>query len=131
MLCEQDQRRYRLGSSQEPTALDKESRHRSHAICALFGAPEEPRDLIFTGKCSIYPIKSRRDRFDEFGHGLIFTRQYRIVLPHTADNVQIRDLWTATSSDDPQLIGRELEIRDVIVSTILGYRSLTVHDFRE
>ncbi len=92
---------------------------------------EEPRDLVFTGKCSIYPIKSRRDRFDEFGHGLIFTRQYRIVLPHTADNVQIRDLWTATSSDDPQLIGRELEVRDVIVSTILGYRSLTVHDFRE
>lgn len=92
---------------------------------------EEPRELIFTGKCSIYPIKSRRDRFDEFGHGLIFTRQYRIVLPFDADKVQIRDLFTCTSSDDTQLIGREMEVRDVIVSTILGYRSLTVHDFRE
>lgn len=92
---------------------------------------EEPRELVYTGKCSIYPIKSRRDRFDEFGHGLIFTRQYRIVLPHDADQVQIRDLWSATSSDDTQLIGKEMEVRDVIVSTILGYRSLTVHDFRE
>ena len=92
---------------------------------------EEPRDLIFTGKCSVYPIKSRRDRFDEFGHGLIFTRQYRVVLPFDADSVQIRDLVTVTSSDDAQLVGREMEVRDVIVSTILGYRSLTTHDFRE
>ncbi len=92
---------------------------------------EEPRELIFTGKCSIYPIKSRRDRFDEFGHGLIFTRQYRVVLPFDADKVQIRDVVIVTSSDDTQLIGREMEVRDVIVSTILGYRSLTTHDFRE
>lgn len=92
---------------------------------------DEPRELVYTGKCSIYPIKSRRDRFDEFAQGLIFTRQYRIVLPFDADDVQIRDLWTATSSDDTQLVGKEMEVRDVIVSTILGYRSLTVHDFRE
>jgi hypothetical protein len=92
---------------------------------------DDPRELVYTGQCSIYPIKSRRDRFDEFGQGLIFTRQYRIVLPHTADTVQIRDVFTATSSDDTQLVGREMEVRDVIVSTILGYRSLTVHDFRE
>ena len=92
---------------------------------------DDPRELVYTGQVSIYPIKSRRDRFDEFGQGLIFTRQYRVVLPYTADGVQIRDIFTTTSSDDTQLIGREMEVRDVIVSTILGYRSLTVHDFRE
>jgi hypothetical protein len=92
---------------------------------------DDPRELIYTGSCSIYPIKSRRDRFDEFGQGLIFTRQYRVTLPHSEDDVQIRDIVTITSSDDTQLIGREMEVRDVIVSTILGYRSLTVHDFRE
>ncbi len=92
---------------------------------------DDPRELIYTGVCSIWPIKSRRDRFDEFGQGLIFTRQYRVTLPYTVDDVQIRDIWTTTSSDDTQLIGREMEVRDVIVSTILGYRSLTVHDFRE
>ena len=78
-----------------------------------------------------YGFESRRDRFDEFGQGLIFTRQYRIVLPHPADGIQIRDIWTTTSSDDTQLIGREMEVRDVMVGTIVGYRSLTVHDFRE
>ena len=92
---------------------------------------DDPRELIYTGNCSIYPIKSRRDRFDEFGQGLIFTRQYRVVLPHTADDIQIRDIFSATSSDDTQLVGRELQVRDVIVSTILGYRSLTVHDSAE
>lgn len=92
---------------------------------------DDPRDLIYTGIASIYPIKSRRDRFDEFGQGLIFTRQYRIILPYTVDDIQIRDIWTATGSSDTQLIGREMEVRDVIVSTILGYRSLTVHDPRE
>ncbi len=92
---------------------------------------DDPRELIYTGNCSIYPIKSRRDRFDEFGQGLIFTRQYRVVLPYTASTIQIRDIFTSTSSDDAQLVGRELEVRDVIVSTILGYRSLTVHDSAE
>lgn len=92
---------------------------------------DDPRDLIYTGNCSIYPIKSRRDRFDEYGQGLIFTRQYRVVLPWDTATVQIRDVWTCTSSDDPQLVGREMEVRDVLVSTITGYRSLTVHDFRE
>ncbi len=92
---------------------------------------DDPRELIYTGVCSIYPIKSRRDRFDEFGQGLIFTRQYRVVLPYTADDIQIRDIFSATGSDDTQLVGRELQVRDVIVSTILGYRSLTVHDSAE
>lgn len=91
----------------------------------------EVRELIYEGPCSLYPIMSRRDRFDEFGQGLIFTRQYRLVLPWTVDDAQIRDRFIATKSDDPQMIGRELEVRDVVVSTILGYRRLTLHDSRE
>ena len=112
----------------QPTSKDDTVRQVERGTGLLI---DDPRELIYTGQASIYPIKSRRDRFDEFGQGLIFTRQYRIVMPHTADDIQIRDIWTATSSDDTQLVGREMEVRDIIVSTILGYRSLTVHDFRE
>lgn len=86
---------------------------------------------IYSGVCSIYPIESRRDRFDEFGQGLIFTRQYRVVLPWDVDDIQIRDRVTITQSQDPQLENRPMEVRDVFVSTNLGYRRLTVHDTAE
>lgn len=88
-------------------------------------------DTIYEGRCSLYPIMSRRDRFDEFGQGLIFTRQYRVQLPWDVDDVQIRDIFTPTATDDPQALGRDFEVRDVVVSTNLGYRRLTVHDSRE
>lgn len=89
------------------------------------------RITIYNGECSIFPIMSRRDRFDEFGQGLIFTRQYRVTLPYTADDIQQRDLFTTLTSHDTQLVGREMEVRDIVVSTILGYRRLTVQDTRE
>lgn len=91
----------------------------------------EARSTIYSGECSIYPIMSRRDRFDEFGEGLIFTRQYRVILPYDEDDIQQRDLFTCLTSDDTQLVGREMEVRDVVVSTILGYRRVTVQDTRE
>lgn len=91
----------------------------------------DPRDTIYTGPCAIYPILSRRDRFDELAEGLVFTRQYRVDLDWSVDNVQIRDRFVVTVSQDPQLIGREFEVRDVVVETNIGLRRLTVHDFRE
>lgn len=100
----------------------------NHAT-ALYDTPTVVN--IYTGSCSIYPIESRRDRFDEFGQGLVYTRQYRVVLPWTEEDVQIRDDFLITASDDPQLIGRPMEVRDVLVATNLGYRRLTVQDVRE
>ena len=91
----------------------------------------EVRSTIYTGECSLWPIMSRRDRFDEFGQGLIFTRQYRVTLPYTSDDIQQRDRFTLLTGDDTQAVGREMEVRDVVVSTILGYRRLTVQDTRE
>lgn len=91
----------------------------------------ETRDLLYEGPCAIYPHMSRRDRFDEFGQGLIFTRQYRVNIPYTETDIQIRDRFTILISADPQLVGREMEVRDVVVGTNLGYRRITVHDFRE
>lgn len=92
----------------------------------------KPDDLVlYNGPYFLSPIISRRDRFDEFGEGLIFTRQYRVAIPYTVDNIQIRDLFVAVTSDDPQLVGRPMLVRDVLVATHLGYRRLTVQDTRE
>lgn len=91
----------------------------------------EVRDLIYTGVCFIKPIISRRDRFDEVGQGLVFTRQYRVGLPYTVDDIQIRDLFTSLTSRDTQVVGRELMVRDVLIGSNLGYRRLTVQDVVE
>lgn len=88
-------------------------------------------NLIYSGVMSVYPIEARRDRYDELGEGLIFQRQYRVIMPYTVDDIMIRDIMRVTSSDDTQLVGRPMEVRDVFVSTILGYRRLTVHDVAE
>lgn len=74
---------------------------------------------------------SRRDRFDELGEGLVFTRQYRVNVPYTEIDIQIRDRFTILTGTDAQLIGREMEVRDVVVGTNMGYRRIMVHDFRE
>lgn len=101
-------------------------------VNTITGELESPTSLpIYTGTCSLYPIESRRDRFDEFGQGLIYTRQYRVVLPYDVPEILIRDIFTLTASDDPQAVGRPMEVRDVILSTNLGYRRLTVQDVRE
>lgn len=94
----------------------------------------EVRLTIYSGPCFIYPIMSRRDRFDEFGQGLIFTRQYRVGIPYDpdpADLPQIRDRFHLTQSTDGAIIGREFEVRDVVVSTLIGYRRITVQDTEE
>lgn len=88
----------------------------------------ELRDTVYAGRAAITPHMSRRDRFDEFGQGLIFTRQYRLKIPWNAPLPQIRDRIVMTVSRDPELIGREMEVRDPVVSTNTAYRRVTVHD---
>ena len=99
---------------------------------------ENPTSIvIYEGPGQVTPIRSRRDKFDVIGEGAIFTRQYRLSVPWTAGLVdplkgaQIRDSVVTFASQDPQLIGREFEVRDVTTSTNIGYRQITVHDFRE
>ena len=91
----------------------------------------DTRTSIYAGPGAIYPILSRRDRFDEVAEGLVFTRQYRVDLPWSVSTVQIRDRVTVTASQDPQMLNREFEVRDVVVETNVAVRRLTVHDFRE
>lgn len=94
-------------------------------------ADPPPEADIYVGRMSLYPIMSRRDRFDELAEGLVFTRQYRVEVPWSTADIQIRDRLILTVSRDPELVGRELEVRDVIVETNIGMRRITVHDFRE
>lgn len=99
-----------------------------------------PRQVLYTDiDCTLSPILSRRDRFDEFGQALIFTRQYRVRVHWSIANIRIRDLVEISFSTDPgamtptqsDLVGREFEVRDVVVSNHNSVRILTVQDSEE
>lgn len=92
----------------------------------------QPTTTLYTDlRCSVYPIMARRDRFDEFGQSLIFTRQYRLDLPFDTDNIRIRDLVTIKTSTDSRMLGRVFEVRDVVEGTNSGYRRVTLQDAGE
>jgi len=83
---------------------------------------------LYTGICSIAPIIARRDRFDEFGEGLIFSVQYRLTVPYDVTGVRITDRVVITLTRDPEMDTRNFEVRDIHRTTDLAQRRFTVHD---
>ena len=90
----------------------------------------ETAHVVYEGPCSITPIVSRRDRFDEFGEGLIYQLQYRVLLPHDATGIQITDRLEVLESDDEEMFNRNFEVRDVHRTSEIGQRRVTVHDIQ-
>lgn len=111
--------------------IDRRVKRQPSDVAADASMPQPVTNLYTDIRCSIYPIMSRRDRFDEFGQSLIFTRQYRLDLPYDTDNIRIRDLVTVKTSTDSRMLGRVFEVRDVVESTHLGYRRATLQDAGE
>lgn len=89
---------------------------------------------IYEGKGSVTPIIARRDRFDEFGEGLIFSVQYRLTIPYRdrdgilIDGFRITDRVVLTSTKDNDLYNRDFEIRDIHRTTDIAQRRITLHD---
>jgi len=83
---------------------------------------------IYSGKCSISPIIARRDRFDEFGQGLVYSVQYRLTVPYTVVGVRITHRVTMVTTRDPDFAGRNFEVRDVHRTTDISQRRITLHD---
>jgi len=83
---------------------------------------------IYTGICSITPIIARRDRFDEFGEGLVYSVQYRLTVPYSVTGVKITHRVEMLTTRDPDFTGRNFEVRDVHRSTDISQRRITLHD---
>jgi len=83
---------------------------------------------IYSGICSITPIIARRDRFDEFGQGLVYSVQYRLTIPWDSSDIHITHLCTITTSRDPEFVGRVFEVRDVHRTSDISQRRITLHD---
>lgn len=85
-------------------------------------------NTIYSGQCSISPIIARRDRFDEFGQGLVYSVQYRLTVPYTVIGVRITHRVTMVTTRDPDFTGRNFEVRDVHRTTDISQRRITLHD---
>lgn len=88
----------------------------------------EAADVVYEGLCNITPIVARRDRFDEFGEGLIYQVQYRLLLPFDAIGFIITDRVEILTSADADLFARDFEIRDIHRVSDISQRRLTLHD---
>jgi Family of unknown function (DUF6093) len=82
-------------------------------------------------RANISQVASRRDTMDDIGNATVFVRQYRMKVPYTVDDVQIRDFVLVTASRDPGLVGRKFEVRDVVHETNAAARLVTLQDVTE
>ncbi len=89
---------------------------------------DDPESDIYQGICSIAPIIARRDRFDEFGQGLVYSVQYRLTIPYSVTGVGITDRVEMITTRDPDFTGRNFEVRDVHRTTDISQRRITLHD---
>lgn len=86
---------------------------------------------IFTGPTFCAPIVSRRDRFDVHGEQQIYQNQYRILLPYDVPTIKIGDMYRLTTSQDPDLLLKDLTIKDVLLVSDISLRRLTAIDITE
>lgn len=96
------------------------------------GQVETVSIILYTNlRCYCSPIMSRRDDVDEIAAGQVYQRQYRWDVPWDIDDIQIRDQITMTTSHDPQLVGRTMVVKDVVVGSAISYRRFTAIDLEE
>jgi hypothetical protein len=88
----------------------------------------EDATITYEGPMSITPIVARRDRFDEFGEGLIYTLQYRVQCPYVATGIAITNRLEIIESEDPAIDLRNFEVRDVHYTSEISLRRVTLHD---
>lgn len=90
-----------------------------------------PITLFANLRCRYAPVLARRDRFDEVGLALVFTRQYRIKVPWDTTGLRVGDYAEITASNDPDVIDRNFVVRDVVMTEDNSLRIVTVQDSDE
>ena len=86
---------------------------------------------VFSGPTFCAPIVSRRDRFDVHGEQQIYQNQYRILIPWDAPTIRQGDLYRLTVSEDPDLLLKDMIIKDVLLVSDISLRRLTAIDIEE
>lgn len=99
------------------TALD----HTTGKIVTL------PAGDVYTGKAKIKPMNEAQPKDDERGDRTRSSRFYTVGIPADSPMVVEGDTVAWTSSRrDPQLVGLDLVVREVVVGSMLVQRKLIV-----
>lgn len=105
------------------TGVDDDVLNPATGVLAPVGAPA----VIYDGKCKVAPAGQDRDRAIMEGGRSIGVREYRGSLPLDAITPPRGAVLKITSSRrDPELVDKEFEIKDVIMSSFAVQRKLAL-----
>lgn len=85
-------------------------------------------DLIYTGPFSIAPVIFRRDRQEIAGGATQRIRQYRGKGPWDMPRIELDDVLTVLTSQDPWIVGLVLTVTDDPQESELGVRRIGLVD---
>lgn len=85
-------------------------------------APPAPA-TIYQGVCRAMPSTEDERRLT-FGDEALDVTAFTVTLPHDTAVVKINDTVEITVSTDPQLVGKKLRVRHVVVSSVMTARRL-------
>ena len=83
---------------------------------------------VYAGPGDISPVTYRRDRQEIGGDEAVRIRQYRGVVPWNAGDILIDDILTVNFCTDPDLVGRNLTVTDVLYESELSVRRISLVD---
>lgn len=83
---------------------------------------------IYEGPAIVAPIIYRRERTETAGQEAVRIRNYRVTVPWDAGDIHRHDIVTPLTAKDPNMVGREFNVVDVIYTTNQGARRITVQD---
>lgn len=83
---------------------------------------------VHSGALHVGPVVFRRDRTETAGGEAQRIRQYRALLPWNVPDILIDDYWRCDSASDPHFPGRVFRVTDVMYSSHLSARQVTLTD---
>ncbi|MFC5268463.1 DUF6093 family protein [Kribbella qitaiheensis] len=93
------------------------------------GTTTQPMTTVYSGTCRIQALTD--DRVVEAGAQNISLRRYRVSLEVEAIDLQVDDVGTVDTADDPSFVGRGLRVTSVERGSLLFERDLICTDSLE
>lgn len=90
------------------------------------GYSDDTGDTVYSGRCWVRPYRDRR--VVEVGEDVTTLHLYTVRLPWDTTGVEVDQLVTVDTSDDPHMIGRVLRVVDVQGGSATPDRRLVCED---
>lgn len=89
----------------------------------------DPDSTIYTGACRISAM-DQQQRMAQFGETSVDLLLYIATFPYDAPVFNKDDVVMVTVSNDPQLVGRTIEVHSVQVDSLLTARRVVLQEVR-